>query len=158
MPLNEADLPEIRRRVFAMLMDTVRTFERIQASSDPLFGAESARMRAMIDECLNDFVRDPKAAGESHPEAVIYAAPARDFQRAGFYGSQLDVKESQVTAANRGLRDALGGVKIFGWRRAFFKWIDVINNFMGSLVAGIGIGEALKEVKDCLRDQIEDDA
>jgi len=59
-------------------------------------------------------------------------------------------------AANLGLRDALGGVGIFGWRRAFLKWIDVINNFMGSLVAGIGIGEALKEVKDCLRDQIGD--
>ena len=142
MPLSETDLPEIRRRVLVMLMDTVHTFERIHASSDSLFGIESARMRSMIDECLDDFVRDPKAAGESHPETVIYAAPVRDFQRAGFYGSQLDVKESQVTAANRGLRDALGGPSIFGWRRAFLKWIDVINNFMGSLVSG----------KMCIRD------
>ena len=156
MPLNENDLPEIRQRVLAMLMDTVLTFETIHASSDSLFGKQAPLMRSMIDECLEDFIRNPRAAGEIHPEAVIYAAPARAFQRAGFYGSQLDVKESQVTAANQGLREALGRAGIFGWRRAFLKWIDVINNFMGSLVAGIGIGEALKEVKDCLRDQIDD--
>lgn len=158
MPLLESDLPDIRHRVLEMLMDTVQTFERLHAEAEALFGAEAGRVRSAIDECLNDFVRNPESAGELQPEAAIYGASAAQFQRAGFYGSQLDLKEMQVRRVNGNLRQALGNRILRPWRAAFLKWIDVINNFMGSLVSGIGIGEALKELKDCLRDQIDDEA
>lgn len=157
MPLLENDLPDIRHRVLSMLMDTVETFERLHAEAETLFGEDAARIRAAIDECLDDFVRKPQSAGELHPESVIYRASAAQLQRCGFYGSQLDLKESQVRRVNGNLRQVLVNPIVRPWRTAFLKWIDVINNFMGSLVSGIGIGEALKELKDCLRDQIDDE-
>lgn len=114
-------------------------------------------VRRAIDECLDDFVRDTGRSGETHPEVLVYKASAGDFQKAGFYGTQLALKELQVSEANNGLRQAFSH-PLPGrfWLKKFLKWIDVINNFMGSLVSGIGLAEALKELKDCLRDQIDD--
>jgi hypothetical protein len=83
--------------------------------------------------------------------------PRENFQRAGFYGAQLKVKERQVSEANATLRQRLvGGVRQL-WNKPFKKWIDIINNFLGSLASATGLSEALKELKDCLRDELPDD-
>lgn len=157
MPLREQELDEVRRRVLRMLMDTIETFESFERNADWLYGNRAAAVRAAINEYLQDFIRNPREAGEEHPEAMIYRAPLGNFQRAGFYGAQLDLKEHQVTAANRNLRERLAGRVRGLFNRPFTKWVDVINNFLGSLVGATGLSEALKELKDCLRDELPDD-
>lgn len=156
MPLSENELDYVRRRVFAMFMDTIGSLELIAKNADAIYGEKAAQIRSAIDEYLDDFVRNTKASGEDQPETLIFRTSRTNLQRAGFYGSQLDVKERQVREANATMRDRIAGGLLrtgSGW---FKKWIDVINNFLGSLVGASGIAEAIKELKDCLRDELPD--
>lgn len=157
MPMLASELNESRRRVLMMLADTVDTFEVIAINAPALFGDNAERIRAVIDECLGDVWRRPTEAGQVHPEALIYATPLESLQRAGFYGAQLDLKEHQVTRVNRTLREAIASRLRGTWIKPFRKWIDAINNFLSSLIGASGIPEAIKELKDCLRDELEDD-
>lgn len=153
MPLSDNDLQDVRGRVLRMIMDTVHTFETIEKHADNIFGNRASDIRDAINECLDDFVRNTHRSGEKHPEELIYKAPQAVFQQAGFYGAQLIVKERQVAMANAQLRGSLGWpVRL--WRRAFRKWVDIINNFLGSLAAANLLSEALKELKDCMRDEL----
>jgi hypothetical protein len=157
MPLSDNDLQDVRRRVMQMFMDTVATFELIEKNAEALFGDRSPDVRAAINEYLKDFLRNTEASGELHPETLIFRASRQNLQRAGFYGAQLRVKERQVLSANATLRERIvGGVSQF-WRKPFKKWIDIINNFLSSLIPAAGVGEALKELKDCLRDELPDE-
>lgn len=157
MPLSDDELRDVQRRVMQMFMDTIATFEMIERNADAIYGENAPNVRAAINEYLDDFLRNTAASGETHPETLIYQAPRQNFQRAGFYGAQLKVKERQVAKANTTLRERLaGGVRQL-WNRPFQKWVDVINNFLGSLASATGLSEALKELKDCLRDELPDE-
>lgn len=154
MPLSDNDLRDVQSRVLRMFMDTIATFEIIERNAEAIYGDRSPEVRAAINEYLNDFLRNTGASGETHPETLIYQAPRQNFQRAGFYGAQLSVKERQVSRANATLRERLsGGVRQL-WNKPFKKWVDIINNFLGSLASATGLSEALKELKDCLRDEL----
>ncbi|MDJ0740622.1 MAG: hypothetical protein QNJ91_12975 [Gammaproteobacteria bacterium] len=157
MPLTDDELRDVQGRVMRMLVDTINTFETIGVHADGLFGDRAPEVRAAINEYLDDFWRNTAASGETHPEVLIYEAPRENFQKAGFYGAQLDLKERQVTAANGTLRERIVGGARQLWRRPFRKWVDIINNFLGSLASATGLSEALKELKDCLRDELPDD-
>jgi hypothetical protein len=157
MPLSDAELPDVQRRVMAMLADTIQTFDLIEQHADTLYGDGAHDIRAALKEFLDDFWRNTRASGERHPEALIYETPRQNFQWAGLYGAQLAVKEKHVSRANATLRARLTGGIGGLWRRPFRKWVDVINNFLGSLASATGLGEALKELKDCLRDELPDD-
>lgn len=157
MPLSDNDLRDVQSRVLRMFMDTIATLDIIEENAEAIYGDRSAGVRAAINEYRNDFLRNTGASGETHPETLIYQTPRQNFQRAGFYGAQLNVKERQVSRANVTLRERLvGGVRQM-WSRPFHKWIDIINNFLGSLASATGLSEALKELKDCLRDELPDD-
>ena len=156
MPLSQEKLHESQGRIMRMYMDTIETFEFIEKNVDDIFGDGASDIRAAITENLNDFLRNTEESGESHPETLIYSAKRKSFQSAGLYGAQLDIKEKQVTRANKTLRERLqGGVRKL-WNRPFTKWVDIINNFLSSLASATGLGEALKELKDCLRDELPD--
>jgi hypothetical protein len=158
MPIMETDFQEARRRVLDMFMDTVHTFVVLSEHADALFGPDATAARTAIEECLKDFVFEPTQAREAHPEVLIYQTSARNFQKAGFYGAQLDLKRAQVAKANDSLRQSLSDpLGRRALRRSFLKWVDVINNFLGSLASATGLGEALKELKDCLRDLMPDE-
>lgn len=157
MPLSDNDLRDVQRRVLEMFMDTIKTFEMIEKNADIIYGDRSREVQAAINEYLNDFLRNTVASGEKHPEALIFQTPRQNFQRAGFYGAQLNIKERQVSKANATLRERLvGGVRAL-WKKPFKKWVDIINNFLGSLASATGLSDALKELKDCLRDELPDD-
>lgn len=96
MPLSENELRNVQDRVMAMFMDTISTFEAIEKNAEDLYGERVEEMRAAINEYLNDFLRNMDGSGEKHPKELIYKAPRESFQRAGFYGAQLNVKECQV--------------------------------------------------------------
>lgn len=157
MPLSDSDLRDVQSRVMQMFMDTIATFELIEQNAEAMYGDRAPDVRAAINEYLNDFLRNTAASGEEHPEVLIFRAPRQNFQRAGFYGAQLRVKERQVLNANATLRERItGGIREF-WNQPFKKWVDIINNFLGSLAPATGVGEALKEIKDYLRDELPDD-
>lgn len=157
MPLSDNELRNVQNRVMRMFMDTIDTFQTIEKNAEVIYGDRSRVVRAAINEYLNDFLLNTEASGEKHPEALIYEATLQNFQRAGFYGAQLNIKEQQVLRANATLRERLaGGVREL-WNKPFKKWIDIINNFLGSLASATGLSEALKELKDCLRDELPDD-
>jgi hypothetical protein len=157
MPLSDNDLRDVQGRVLRMFMDTIATFELIERNAETIYGDRAADVRAAINEYLEDFLHDTAASGEQHPEGLIYKTSRRSFQRAGFYGAQLKIKERQVSTANATLRERLiEGVRGL-WRKPFRKWVDIINNFLGSLASATGLSEALKELKDCLRDELPDD-
>ncbi len=92
MPLSENELRDVQRRVMMMFMDTIFTFETIEENAESIYGERADEMRAAIKEYLNDFLHNTAASGEKHPEALIYEAPRENFQRAGFYGAQLNVR------------------------------------------------------------------
>jgi hypothetical protein len=157
MPLSQELLRDSQSRIMRMYMDTIETFELIEKNADEIFGDGAADVRAAINEYLDDFLRNTRESGEMHPETLIYAAKRESFQRAGLYGAQLGIKEKQVTRANKTLRERLqGGVRKL-WNRPFTKWVDIINNFLSSLASATGLGEALKELKDCLRDELPEE-
>ena len=157
MPLSNNHLQEVRDRVMRMLAETISTFEVIEKHADDMYGGKASDIRKALNECLDDLWRNTGASGETHPKELIYQAPKESFQRAGFYGAQLDIKERQVLQANSTLRERVAGGVRGLWKRPFKKWIDTINNFLGSLASATGLSEALKELKDCLRDELPDD-
>ena len=157
MPLSEDNLRDAQNRVMRMLAETIQTLELIEKQADAMYGDRASAIRAAIKECLDDVWRDTRTSGEAHPEALIYQASRGDFQRAGLYGAQLGVKERQVLQSNRTLRERLAGGIRGLWRRPFKKWVDTVNNFLGSLASATGLSEALKELKECLRDELPDE-
>jgi hypothetical protein len=108
---------------------------------------------------MEDFILNTNNSGEKHPEALIFETPKENFQRAGLYGAQLNIKERQVQEANSQVQESLSLLQSTRgfFRSPFKKWIDRINNFLGSLASATGVSEALKELKDCLRDELPDD-
>ena len=72
MPLSEDQLRSAQDRVKGMLMETIESIELIKENADPIFGDRAEEIRAAITECLDDFLWNPGAAGETHPEGLIY--------------------------------------------------------------------------------------
>src|SRR5882672_9223844 len=100
MPLSDGQLREVQNRVMRMLWETINTFEFIEKHADGMYGDRGNDIRKALNECLDDHWRKTPDSGETHPETLIYQAPKENFQRAGFYGAQLDIKERQVLQAN----------------------------------------------------------
>jgi len=156
MPLLESDEREVKHRLVAMYMDTIETFRMISDNAEIYFGESGFELKEAIDEYINDFIDDTDGEERIHPEGLIFRTDRVTLQSAGFYGAQLNLKERQVTSANRGLRDAISERVRGIFNAPFKKWVSIINNFIGSLEV-TGIGSALKEIKDCLRDELPDE-
>ncbi len=152
MPLNKNNQDDIRSRVFYMLEDTIKSFRLISEFSGSLFSNSEEIIRNAINECLHDFY-NPKNK-ENHPQSIIFTIDFENFERVGFYGAQLNLKEKQVFQANQRLRKAFPKFNSSIFRKSFIWWVDVINNFLGSFISGFGIAERLKELKDCIRDEV----
>lgn len=139
-----------------MYMDTIETFRLISENTKVYFGENGVELKEAIDEYIQDFIDNTDGEERIHPEGLIFKTDRVALQSAGFYGAQLNLKERQVTSANKGLREAIRE-RIRGvFNAPFKKWVGVINNFIGSLEV-TGIGSALKEIKDCLRDELPDE-
>lgn len=156
MPLSESEVDEVRYRLFCMYMDTIETFRKISENAEIYFGDNSTELTDAISEYTHDFIDDADGEERIHPEALIFRTDRVALQSAGFYGFQLNLKERQVTAVNVNLRAAIAQRVRGVFNAPFKKWVGVINNFLGSLEI-TGVGSALKEIKDCLRDELPDE-
>jgi len=155
MPLTEAEEVNVKRRLLHMYMDTIATFRQLSQQIEFFFGEDAAELREAINEYLRDFIDEVDGEERIHPEGLIFRADRIALQGAGFYGAQLNLKERQVSTANRSLREAISRRMREGFKAPFKKWVSIINNFLGSLEV-VGIGSALREIKDCLRDELPD--
>lgn len=156
MPLFEADEGQVKARLLNMYMDTIETFRLLSKKVELYFDENSPQLKAAIDEYIEDFVDNTDGEERKHPEVLIYATDRVVLQRAGFYGAQLDLKERQVKEANNSLREAISQGTRSIFKIPFKDWTGKINNFLGSLDV-TGVGEALKEIKDCLRDDLPEE-
>lgn len=156
MPLSENDEKDVKRRLLSMFMDTIETFRILSKVTEKYFDENAKELREAIDEYLHDFIDRPDGKERIHPEGLIYGTDRVSLQSAGFYGAQLNIKEKQVTNANRSLREVIGGGIRSAFNSPFKKWVGVINNFIGSLEV-TGIGSALKEIKDCLHNELPEE-
>jgi hypothetical protein len=156
MPLLENDEREVKNRLVHMYMDTIETFRLLSQNTELYFGENAAELSEAIDEYIRDFIDETDGKERIHPEDLIFNTDRVALQSAGFYGAQLNLKEKQVTTANRSLREAISENVRGIFNSPFKKWVGVINNFIGSLEV-TGIGSALKEIKDCLRDELPDE-
>lgn len=107
MPLLEADERNVKHRLVHMYMDTIDTFRQLSEHIEFYFPEEDAELRDAINEYLRDFIDETDGEERIHPEGLIFRADRIVLQGAGFYGAQLDLKERQVSAANRNLREAI---------------------------------------------------
>jgi len=155
MPLLESDEREVKHRLTMMYMDTIETFRLILENSEIYFGENSGELSDAINEYIYDFIDNPDNEERIHPEGLIFRTDRVKLQSAGLYGAQLNLKERQVTNANKSLREAIKERVRSAFNSPFKKWVAVINNFVGSLEV-TGVGSALKEIKDCLRDDLPD--
>ena len=156
MPLHESEEREVKHRLVHMYMDTIETFRMISEYAEFYFGENSNELRNAIDEYILDFIDQTDGEERIHPEGLIFRTERIALQSAGFYGAQLNLKERQVTTANKNLREAIVARARGAFQYPFKKWVGIINNFIGSLEV-TGIGSALKEIKDCLRDELPDE-
>ncbi len=148
MPARQNNLSQYKNDVSFMLRDTLETFQVISENLSFIFGSNSGNIQRAISEALKDFDE------VEHPFEIIQNSSLSEFQRAGFYGAQLRLKRDLVSNANERLRAILSSIDRSFFRSVFIKWVDIINNFLGSLSSAFGIAEALKELKDCLRDSL----
>jgi hypothetical protein len=68
----------------------------------------------------------------------------------GLYGAQLKYKLSTISHA---VDMVFSGFT--GWKK---KLLDLIDNLLESILSALGVGEALKELKDALVDSLPDEA
>ena len=156
MSVHSGDVGDIKRRLIGLTNDIDKVMMALLEIRDWFADGD------LLADAYMDFRTDFFTATSSSPNHFIATrileCDENDLQLAGFYGRQLDLKEAQVKRANRSITE-----RIREWyqkgisERAieFIKhWIDVINNFLSSLEV-TGIGSALRELKDCMRDARE---
>jgi len=153
MPLLENEEIEIKNRLVHMYMDTIETFKLLSKNTETYFGKNSLELSKAINEYIQDFIDETDGEERIHPESLIFNTNRVILQSAGFYGAQLNLKERQVISSNRNLREAITESTSGVFNALFKKWVGIINNFLSSLEV-TGIGSALKEIKDCLRDEL----
>ncbi len=67
----------------------------------------------------------------------------------GLYGEQLKLKIAVLARANNKFTK-------FGGKSLLRRLLDTIDNLLGSILGAIGVGDALAEVKDSIKDSIDD--
>lgn len=157
MPINENQLSEIQKELEMLTIDSYKTFRQLLEFASSNFPDHAQQFFSAVEEFDSDFMRPDEGNEESLMQRRIRSASLESLQDAGLYGSQLALKSRQVKEANENVRKSIetqGASERF-WKGKFIDWINRINNFLGSLQVGTGFGEALKELKDCLQDEIE---
>jgi len=156
MLLSDEEVGKSRERIWEMFKVTIKTFESLSEVIGLYFDNNRELLRDAINEYLKDFIYSPNEKDRQSPEVLIFSASRLSLQNAGFYGAQLLLKEQQVMQVNKNLGKVIEDKATGLFKASFKKWVSVINNFLGSL-STIGVGEALKEIKDCLLDELPDD-
>jgi hypothetical protein len=100
-------------------------------------------IRAAWEEFLKDFSLD-------HAFTLIQNTSTERLQASGLYGRQLNLKLSVVNKwMERFSKKRL--------KKILLRLLDAIDTLLDSLIAATGINEALKEIKEILRNSIDED-
>lgn len=118
--------------------------EGFDTEGRPLFLEEQLeRIKGAWEEFRGDF--DVKRAN-----VLIKRAEADKLQSHGLYGKQLNLKLSVIESWQK---------RFFGRRtkKVLLRLFDAIDTLLDSLLSATGIDKALKEIKDVLRNSIDED-
>ena len=157
MPLTDEGLREAQENVMHMIKMTLETIQMIQKNADDLYGKNSDEVRSAINEYMADFVVKTEASGETPIGALIFKASTQNFQRAGFYGAQLEIKSRQVMEANFLVQDCLTGEERGEFRSRFEKWVMQTDSFLANLPVATGVNDPLRALKDSLQYDLPED-
>jgi len=139
---------EAKERLTDFLKDTTAlvrhlVYEGIDDDHRPFFFEDlSDQIRTAWEEFEEDF---------NINDAIdqINDTDAEKFQASGLYGSQLDLKLSVIDKWKK--RFSKKRIK-----KILLKLLDAIDTVLDSLIAATGMNEALKEIKDILRNSIDE--
>lgn len=80
---------------------------------------------------------------------TIFKAPANHLESHGLYGSQLRAKLSLIRIRARRFFDSIT-------KKGLLKLIDAYDTLLDSVIAATGLDGAIKEMKDLLRNSVDD--
>ncbi len=173
MQITDTERERISRDLLRMYLATLATVQEFQSIPLHYFPEKGDLVKDAVAEFLRDFTTEEKGDLADFDRGLTEypRAPRREdlvrfeeadpdrLRNAGFYGDQLELKKAAVMERNRQMTTAIsqiGGAArpsaLFVW--SIKKWIKTINNFLFSLVKAIGVGEALKELKDFVAEEI----
>jgi len=122
----------------------VLAYEGVDTEGRPLFiEALLPEIRQAWEEFRNDF--DVEKAQE-----LIKKTPGPVLQSHGLYGHQLSLKLLAIAT----WRERFLGKRT---KKLLLKLLDAIDTLLDSLMQAAGIDKALKEIKDILRNSIDED-
>jgi len=101
----------------------------------------------LIREAWKEFEEDFKI---DHAVSLIQQTSAETLKTSGLYGRQLNLKLSVVDKWKKRFSEK----RI---KKILLKLLDAIDTVLDSLIAATGIDQALKEIKDILRNSIDED-
>jgi hypothetical protein len=144
--INEQDAKEKLETFLKDTYDLLKelVYEGIDEEKRPFFIEDlSNSIHAAWEEFEEDFKIE-------HAVAQIQQTDAKRLQASGLYGQQLDLKLSVVEIwKNRFLNRRI--------KKILLKLLDAIDTVLRSLIEAIGMGHALEEIKDILRNSIDED-
>lgn len=139
-----------RERLIEFLGDTLSLIDELLAE-----GKDHQGNRVLSAEFLPAFRAAWREFNEQFPfervQTIIQRTPDERLVWAGLYGAQLELKLTTVAHLRSQFFSSGGG----GWLK---KLLDAIDRLLDSLIAASGIDEALKELKDILSDNVEENA
>jgi hypothetical protein len=166
MPIrDDVELQKTRMRVNNMIAESISSLRSFNEHGKAIFADNAEQVSAAINGYFHDLRSHGNPEGLRLLKTRINETGYEDFQDAGLYGKQLDLKEHQVNAAAKeleGILQSLNEGRGFvreKFIKCFKKWIDVVNNFFDgviSLPAMRNSLKALKELIDCLRNVLPD--
>ncbi len=157
MPLQENDISEVRVRLKSLLNEILHILEMLNEYAPEHFPERYEKLQAAFNEFRDDFVGLTDAHGNNKLTKFIDSAEGLELQNAGLYGAQLDIKEEYTKQANQGMLQTINQ-RVTGrlFRRKLTYWTKIINRFLGSLLKATAIPDALKELKELLESEVDE--
>lgn len=138
-------MQEDRRKIARFFRETHRFVTELAREANPAYFPQD--LAELIQRAGREFEEEFDLADASKK---LREAPADNLREAGLFGSQLELKLAVVDRFKKAF-------KRLPWKPILKKLIDAIDSVLDSIVAAVGIGEALKELKDILRRLLDED-
>ncbi len=139
---------QARKDIFEFVVK-VHDFLR-EIISKPIGEAGLLFIEPMLPELLAAWTEFTENFQIQKAEQLVFRTSAVTLQAHGLYGTQLRAKLSLV-------RFRFEQFSLHKTKKALLKLIDAIDTLLSSILSATGIDEALKELKELLRDSVDDE-
>jgi hypothetical protein len=122
-------------------------YEGVDAEGRPLF---VEKLLPEIRKAWEEFQEDFNVKNAQDAQELVNKIPGPVLQSHGLYGGQLRLKLSAISS----WRERFLGKRT---KKLLLRLLDAIDTLLDSLMQAAGIDKALKEIKDILRNSIDED-